>query len=232
MQWFTYHIKEVPFVSESCTPTIMSENVRIPTSKKCCSGCWMSNKQPGDLWGSSVVMELFNPDLDRKFQSSLGLAQGKMVKWGISFPPRTPRFLPSPTLREHSLPHVHQLALDSSELPRVKGGQTFPSIHLLCSIPLNTIPTNLMTMAWKMSAQKAWPAEWFSGTQNRQTCSRAPLHPPQVGSRSSQSWHLQDQKLRLPLKGSYWRTTEGSTSRKRRPPPEGRTEVQEGTVGK
>lgn len=109
---------------------MMSENVRIPTSKKCCSGCSMSNKQPEDLWGSSVVMEFFNTNLDRKFQSSLGLAQGKTVKWGVSFPPRTPLSLPSPPLREHSLPPVHQLAPGSSERPRVKGEQTFPSIHL------------------------------------------------------------------------------------------------------
>lgn len=99
LQGFTYHVKEVSFVSESCTPTITSENVRIPTTKKCCSRGSMSNKQPEDLWGSSVVMAFFNTNQDRKFQSNLGLAQCKTVKWGgfISFSEDIPLFAFSPS---------------------------------------------------------------------------------------------------------------------------------------
>lgn len=175
----------------------------IPTSKPCCSGCSMSNQQPGNLWGSSVAMEFFNTDLDRKFQSSLGLAQGKAVKWGISSPPHT-TFLCLLPLCGNTPSHLYTSwpwALQSC--PGWKVSRHFlPSIShengsVLCSIPLNTIPTSLITMACKTSAQKEWPAVWFSGTRSRQACSRAPLHSPRVGSPSSQSWHLQDQTLRL-----------------------------------
>lgn len=73
-----FHIKEASFDPESCTLTKMTENVWIQHLRNVTFVVqWVTARRPQR---SNVTKEFFNINLDRNVQSTLGPAQGKMVK--------------------------------------------------------------------------------------------------------------------------------------------------------